>query len=350
MRVALIGNNFCGKTTVFSLLAGIGSSNNSFKKSGVNVAAIDIKDSRVDFLSKKYNPKKTIYAKIDFVDANSLDKGNNSAVSSLKADISKYGKIDAFALVVDNFSQDFSFKKIQEQVNLFETEMILSDQITVETRLKNLAETIKKSGENPAVKLESLTLQMCLEALNKEDSLSSLILPKASFSSIKGITLLSQKPLFVIINSSEVNFGKLESEKAKLKQNYIDLAGKFEQELLDLTPQESLLFREEMGIGKPAIIRLTSFIYKALGYISFFTVGQDEVRAWTITDGDSAKTAAGKIHSDIKRGFIRAECFAYNAIESLKSEKLIRAKGQMRLEGKEYVVEDGDIINFRFNI
>jgi ribosome-binding ATPase YchF (GTP1/OBG family) len=169
---------------------------------------------------------------------------------------------------------------------------------------------------------------------------------------VRGFQFLTKKPLMVILNSEETNFGKngsllIEIEKT---QRAIEFAGKFEMELSRLDDEEAALFMEDMGIPESAYRRLTNLAYEILGYISFFTVGSDEVRAWNVRRGDTALDAAAAIHSDLARGFIRAECFSYEACLQYGSEKSIREKGLFRLEGKEYRVQDGDILNIRFNV
>jgi len=169
---------------------------------------------------------------------------------------------------------------------------------------------------------------------------------------IRGFRLLTEKPLMVILNSDENNFGKNQSLISEIEKEYsvIELAGNFEMELSKLESEEAEMFMSDMNINESAVNRLIRFSYDMLGLISFFTVGKDEVRAWTITRGDNAVEAAGKIHTDLARGFIRAECFRYDDLKLLGSEKALREKGLFRLEGKTYLVQDGDIINIRFSV
>jgi ribosome-binding ATPase YchF (GTP1/OBG family) len=156
----------------------------------------------------------------------------------------------------------------------------------------------------------------------------------------------------VILNSDENNFGQNAELIGRIEENYrvIELAGNFEMELSRLDTEEAAMFMEDMKISESAINRLIRFSYDMLGLISFFTVGKDEVRAWTINEGDNAVEAAGKIHSDLARGFIRAECFSYAELRELGTEKAVREKGLFRLEGKSYQVKDGDILNIRFSV
>jgi ribosome-binding ATPase YchF (GTP1/OBG family) len=170
---------------------------------------------------------------------------------------------------------------------------------------------------------------------------------------IRGFQFLTQKPVLVIINSDETNYGKDKNLLAEIEKRHrvIEFAGKFELELSQLNdPGDIKLFMEDIGLKESARDRLCRATYELLGYISFFTVGADEVRAWSIRTEESILTAAGTIHSDLARGFIRAECFSYDDLMAYGSEKQISDQGLMRLEGKKYIVQDGDVLNIRFNI
>jgi ribosome-binding ATPase YchF (GTP1/OBG family) len=169
---------------------------------------------------------------------------------------------------------------------------------------------------------------------------------------IRGFQFLSMKPILVVLNSDETRFGKNGGLMCEIEKAFrsIEFAGKFEMELGLLDDEAAELFMQDMGIKESAYRRLTNLAYEVLGYISFFTVGSDEVRAWNIRKGDRALDAAAAIHSDLARGFIRAECFSYDDCLRYGSEKAIREKGRFHLEGKDYLVQDGDILNIRFNV
>jgi ribosome-binding ATPase YchF (GTP1/OBG family) len=169
---------------------------------------------------------------------------------------------------------------------------------------------------------------------------------------VRGFQFLTKKPLMAILNSDEARYGKNEPMLAEISKTcrVIEFAGKFEMELSRLDEDEAGLFMEDMGIRESAYRRLTTLAYETLGYISFFTVGSDEVRAWNVRDGNTALDAAATIHSDLARGFIRAECFSYRDFLQCGSEKGVRETGLFRLEGKEYRVQDGDILSIRFNV
>ena len=169
---------------------------------------------------------------------------------------------------------------------------------------------------------------------------------------IRGFQFLTKKPFLVILNSDETVFGQNEDIMGEIESRYnvIEFAGSFETELSRLSDEEAKIFMEDIGIKKSARERLTQFAYRTLGYVSFFTVGEDEVRAWSIHGGDTAVNAAGSIHSDLARGFIRAECFTYDELIKCGSEKEVRANGRFRLEGKDYIVRDADVLSIRFSV
>lgn len=169
---------------------------------------------------------------------------------------------------------------------------------------------------------------------------------------LSGFRFLTGKPVLVVLNSSEDNYGKNADLLTALETRYpsIEFAGNFEMELARMDEEDAIAFMEDMGISESARNRLTRFAYRMLGYISFFTVGEDEVRAWTIRDGENAQAAAGTIHTDLAKGFIRAECFSYDDLIGAGTEAAVKQKGLFRLEGKEYRVKDGDILNIRFNV
>jgi hypothetical protein len=237
------------------------------------------------------------------------------------------------------------FKSIYEQ-------FILSDLITAEKRLEKIELGYKRGIKTAAIQLEEKVLRQICDILNQEKPILELDLTEDEKKTVRGFQFLSQKPILLVLNSDENNLYKNAEIIAKLKEygDCIELAGKFEMELSRLEEDEANMFMEDMNIKESAINVFTKSAYSVLGYISFFTVGTDEVRAWTITNGDNALEAAGKIHSDLARGFIRAETFNYKDFEAHGSEKAIREKGLFRLEGKTYIVKDGDILNIRFNV
>jgi ribosome-binding ATPase YchF (GTP1/OBG family) len=235
----------------------------------------------------------------------------------------------------------------------FEDEMILADMLVVEKRLERIFHGYQRGIKTPALQLEEKALNLILEQLQANKSIRDLELGQDEAKAVRGFQFFSSKPLLVLLNTSESEFKNQEETLNAIRQRGFMaevIAGKFEQELSSLSEEDAELFLADMGMTLSINDRLTMLCYELLGLISFFTVGSDEVRAWTISKGTNAVNAAGKIHSDLARGFIRAECFGYEAIMEYGSEKHLKEKGLFRLEGKEYIVKDGDILNIRFSV
>ena len=360
MNIGLIGLEKSGKTTIFNALTGQSAEVGSYGGRNVepNRAIVDVADSRVDHLSEIYNPKKTVYATIEVVDFAGLtaDAASHGVFSSEAMGLIKAS--DALALVVRNFS-DPVVDETQgppdpaRDVEKVAGELALSDLIVVERRLERIEGDLQRGKKTPALQSEQKALQKLQEALTDGVPVSKVELTPEEQKLIAGFQFLSQKPLFVVMNSGEEEYGNAPDLASTLQEGYpvIEFSGSFEMELAALDdPEDRSLFMEEAGIEESARERLTTFAYRSLGYISFFTVGPDEVRAWTIRRGDTAVDAAGAIHSDLARGFIRAEVFTYRDLAELGSEKALKEKGRLRVEGKSYLVYDGDIVHVRFSV
>ncbi len=356
MKIGLIGLQNSGKTTIFNALTGLEAEVTSYssQKLEPNQGIVQVEDERVNRLSELYIPKKTIYATIEYIDfvgltGNSVNKDvfSGSAMGLAKT-------ADALALVVRNFDDPTSgdSQNAISDVDAIESDMLISDLIIAEKRIEKVELSKKRGIKDAALQIEEKALLKIIEHLENSDPIRTLDLPAEEEKSIRGFQFISQKPLLVILNSDEDNFGKSDVILEELQKKYkaIEFAGTFEMELNKLDKEEAAEFMQDMDIKESARDRLTKFSYELLGYYSFFTVGEDEVRAWTITKGDDAVEAAGKIHSDLARGFIRAECFSYDDLIQTGSEKNVREKGLFRLEGKKYIVQDGDILNIRFSV
>jgi hypothetical protein len=344
MKVGLIGHRGAGKTTIFNMLTGLEAQVGGFGgKEEVHLGVIKVPDARIDKLSEIYKPKKTTYAEIRFTDFPPSQgeedlKSNNALVTQMR-------EVDAITLVLRDFETDAQPLK---ELNALLTEMILADLTVVENRRSRL----KK--EKARLQEEAL-LERCARALENEESLRNLPFTAADENLASGFGFLSRKPLLVIFNQSEEKAGlPLEAayqEELKRRQlQGLALAGKVEMEIAQLDERDRAAFLREIGIQEPARERFIRASYALLDLISFFTTGEDEVRAWTIAQGTVARKAAGKIHSDIERGFIRAEVIAYDDFIVYGGEAKCKEAGKLRLEGKEYVVKDGDIIHFRFAV
>ena len=354
MRIGLIGLPRSGRTTVFSALTKSDAAVSSRAKGNEpNVAVVKVLDERVERLSEMYVPKKTIYATVEVVDFAGLKEAPAREGSLSSAETGRIRIMDALALVVRNFDDGLlgsptPLKDIQQTND----ELILQDLILAESRLERIEKGYKRGQRGENVLREEKILRRVLERLNQSQPLRELTFSSEEEKIIRGFQFLSKKPLLVVLNSDESGFGKNGPLMAEIEKTHraIEFAGAFEMELGRLDEEAARLFMEDMGIQESAYRRLTNLAYAMLGYISFFTVGSDEVRAWNLRKGDSALDAAAAIHSDLARGFIRAECFSYDDCLRYGSEKAVRENGRFHLEGKDYRVQDGDILNIRFNV
>ena len=344
MKVGLIGQRGAGKTTIFNMLTGLQAQVGGFAgKEEVHLGVIKVPDARIDKLSQIFKPKKTTYAEIRFTDFPPSQGEDN--LKSNQALVTQMREVDAITLVLRDFGGD---AKPLKELNDLLTEMILADLAVVENRLSRL----KKEKARP---LEEALIERCAKALENEASLRTLTFSAEEENLASGFGFLSRKPLLVIFNQADEKAGKpLDANyQAELNQRGLDgfsLAGKVEMEIAQLDEADRAAFLKEIGIAEPARDRFIRASYALLELISFFTTGEDEVRAWTITQGTVAKIAAGKIHSDIERGFIRAEVIPYNEFIVYGSEAKCKEAGKLRLEGKDYTVKDADIVHFRFAI
>lgn len=342
MKIGLIGHRGAGKTTIFNMLTGLQAKVGGFGKEEVHLGVIKVPDERIDHLSRLFKPKKTTYAEIRFTDfppqAEDSLKSNTTLVSQMR-------EVDAIALVLRDFEAGSDPLR---ELNGLLTEMILADLTVVENRRSRL----KKEKGRPH---EEELLERCVRALESEQSLRNLNFSPDEENLLSGFGFLSRKPLVVLFNQAEDKAGRplADSYQEELQRRGLDglaLAGKVEMEIAQLEEPDRTAFLKEIGIGEPGRDRFIRSSYRLLDLISFFTAGEDEVRAWTITQGTNARISAGKIHSDIERGFIRAEVIAYADFIAHGSEAKCKEAGKLRLEGKDYIVKDGDIIHFRFAV
>jgi GTP-binding protein YchF len=342
MKIGLIGHRGAGKTTIFNMLTGLQAQVGGFAKEEVHLGVIKVPDARIDRLAAIFKPKKTTYAEIRFTDFPPRQEEDSKANQALLAQMRE---VDAITLVLRDFGDGPNPLK---ELNALLTEMILADLTVVENRRGRL----KKEKARPQ---EEALLERCVAALENEESLRNLGFTSDEENLASGFGFLSRKPLLVIFNRSEEKAGaELEAayreELQRRGLHGLALSGKVEMEIAQLDENDRAAFLSEIGIAEPARERFIRASYALLDLISFFTTGEDEVRAWTITQGTVARKAAGKIHSDIERGFIRAEVIAYEEFLVYGSDAKCKEAGKLRLEGKDYVVKDGDIIHFRFAV
>ncbi|MCG6553214.1 MAG: redox-regulated ATPase YchF [Candidatus Magnetominusculus sp. LBB02] len=359
MKIAITGLANSGKTTVFNALTGLNAQTSIYASAmdEPHVGSVRVNDKRVETLSGIFKPKKTTYSSIIYTDFQGLIKGDaahNRKVFEFIRDA------DALVEVVRAFEDnsvvhpDNSTDAARDASNL-ESELILYDLELVEKRLGRMADAAKR-GKRPDDQ-EKKILEKCKETLYNEIPLRKTQFSAEEQKAIVHLQFISIKPKIIVINISEDDIGKsqplIDDISARLnfdKNALISLSGKIEMEIAQLPAHEADQFLKDMGIEEPALNKVVNKGYELLGLISFLTVGEDEVRAWTITKGMSALEAAGKIHSDIERGFIRAEVVAYSDFMASGTMAGVKKSGLARLEGKNYIVADGDIINFRFNV
>jgi GTP-binding protein YchF len=359
MKIAIIGLSNSGKTTVFNALSGLNIETTIYPTilGEPNIGVVKVPDPEVDRLSDIYRPKKTTYAAIEYIDYIGLTKGDlkqNRKVFDLIKDV------DAIVHVVRAFYDESvvnpmaSINPVRD-IETVELELVFGDLELVEKRLERMEEG-KKRGKRPD-ETEQKLLQKCRDFLMMETALRNVEFTKEEMKAMRPLQFLSTIPKVIVLNTGErdgdTEYAKtLESSLLNRypSANVLTLCGKIEMEISQLPEDEKESFFSELGIEDPVSNRLIRTCYQILGLVSFLTVGEDEVRAWTVRSNTNALTAAGKIHSDIERGFIRAEVISYEDFISSGSMHTAREKGFLRLEGKTYEVQDGDIINFRFNV
>lgn len=319
---------------------------------GAHIGVVAVPDARLDRLTAMFNPRKAVRATFEYVDT------PGSVIDLVRSgpESGTLREVQAVAHVVRGFGgePDPSANILRDAENV-DLELILSDLAVAEKRIEKLEKDVKKQ-KNPALDRELQTLETCKSALEKQKPLRELSLDPEQDRAVRGFTFLSAKPLLYVLNLDESQAGRTGAADelpaaAGLKQHpqttVTAVCGKVESELAELSDQEAAEFMASFGLREPAIDRVIRSSYQLLGLISFFTVGEDECRAWTLRRGASAWEAAGEIHSDIQRGFIRAEVVAYDDLVECGSLAEARNRGRLRLEGKDYVVEDGEIVHFR---
>jgi ribosome-binding ATPase len=352
MKAGIIGFARSGKTTVFNAISGAHAAVGAFGSRDANVAAIKVPDARVDKLSEIFKPKKKTFAEFQFVDiAPSEGSGEHKVIDSAALTVLK--NADALVHVVRAFAnQDVahpagSVDPVRDCKSLDE-ELQLTDLIVIEKRIERLEKEHKKTADYDA-------LLRCRAHIEAGLPLRTLELSVQEANELGGFGFLSQKPMMLLGNYGEEAIGnpdasKLQAYAAANHLTLIDLCGKMELEVAELPEEERQVFRADLGLGEESRTLFLQAAYDMLGLMSFLTAGEPEVRAWTIHKNTRAVDAAAVIHSDIARGFIRAEIVGYDDLVAAGSSAKCKEQGHMRLEGKEYIIRDGDVILFRFNV
>jgi ribosome-binding ATPase len=356
MRLGIIGLPQAGKTTIFNALTrGDQPTSMSGGRFDVHTAVVHVPDSRVDILSDMFQPQKTIYAKVTYADIAGLE-GSSSKSGISGQLLNQLAQMDGFVQVVRCF-EDMNVPHPAGSVDparditAMESELLINDLIAVERKLERLNEERRKGGgrDKSTIERELILFQKLNTALNDEKPLRDLELSPEEEKTLSGYGFLTRKPMLLLLNRSD---GQAVPEIHYPHQHsaVTDLQGKLEMEIAQLSPEDAEIFMVEYEIEELGLQRVIRLSYDLLGLLSFFTVGEDEVRAWTVRRGASAHEAAGVIHTDLQKGFIRAEVIDYAELAALGGLTEARSKGKLRLEGKDYIVQDGEIMHIRFNI
>jgi GTP-binding protein YchF len=358
LRAGLIGFPSAGKTALFQLLTSAREAPRATGKSEAHVGVSRVPDDRLDKLTAIFNPRKHVPATVEFADIAGVGGVKTGAAALL--DVAPFRNADALLHVVRMFRDPAvphpsGTLDPARDVRTMEDEVILADLGVVERRLERLERDLKK-GSNADLKKEQEILLRCRAALEEGRALRALDLASDDARRLRGFQFLSAKPLLIVLNLDEadlphaddaVRLAGIESFLSGAATRAVPICAKIELEIAQLDSADAAAFMADLGLRESGLDRVIRASYDLLGYISFFTVGEDENRAWSIPRGTSAVLAAGEIHSDISRGFIRAEVVRYEHLLARGTLAACREHGELRLEGKEYVVQDGDVINFR---
>ena len=353
MQTGIIGLPQVGKTTLFRILTKAHVDAKGGQQS-THVGVAKVPEARLGELAKLYNPKKITYANVQYVDMAGVQK------ERMRESLASLRDVDAIAHVIRVFDDpsvphsEGSIDPLRDATNL-DLELILSDHEQITKRLERVEKDLKKQ-KNPALELEKGVLEKCKAHLEAEKPLRELPLTPEERKPISGFLFLSQRPMLYVLNLGDDEAADLDKaiEKHKLaalqgrpNTAVVAVCGRLEAELAEMEDKEAAELLASYGLKEPGLNRLIRATYDLMGFISFFTAGEPEVRAWTIRRGASAVKAAGEIHSDIEKGFIRAEVVRCEDLLAAGSIHAAKEKGQVRLEGKEYIVQEGDVILFR---
>lgn len=357
MKLGIIGLSNSGKTTIFNALtrSSLPTGASSSGQFEVHTAVVNVPDVRMDKLIAMYNPKKKTYTQVTYVDIGGLDKGIGEG--GLKGEFrNQLGQLDGFVHVVRAFKDEnvpHPYESIDpvRDVETLDGELLLTDLVMVEARIERIEAELRRKGRmtEKAILDEMEVMQRLKAHLEENKPLRDLGLTEAEIKPLRGYGFLTLKPTLIVITADE-STGDTTIEYNHAMSKVVTLQGKIEAELSQLDADDASVFMEEYGITELSAAKVIRLSYELMSIQAFFTVGEDEVRAWSVHIGATAPEAAGAIHSDLQKGFIRAEVMNYADLIAAGSEAALKSTGKFRLEGRDYIVKDGDIVHIRFNV
>ena len=364
LTAGIVGLPNVGKSTLFNAITKkhILAANYPFATIEPNVGVVMVPDYRLDFLNELYNPKSLVPTTFEFTDIAGLVKGASNGEGLGNKFLSHIREVDAICEVVRCFD-DTNIIHVENEIDpirdieIIAVELILADLDIVDNRLSKIEKKAKMSKDKESLKEVELLYKL-KECLESNKAVRTIELDEDERLIMKPYNLLTAKPIIYVANLSEEEISNKNNDYLKRVIEYakkegakvINVCAKIEEELCDLSDEEKKELLSELGVESSGLDKLIQATYSLLGLKTFFTSGTDEVRAWTFTTGMKAPDCAGIIHTDFKRGFIRAEVMSFEDLEKYKDEKIVKEKGKVRLEGKEYLMQDGDICYFRFNV